>query len=82
LKAGIDLSLLISLPLLSVHVSRRYHPDHCSVLPEGERDVQQAVLSCLSQRIKSRLRDDPTGADEAERAILKIENEYAAKLAA
>jgi hypothetical protein len=27
-------------------------------------------------------RDDPSGADEAERAIVKIKNEYAAQLAA
>lgn len=27
-------------------------------------------------------RDDPTGADEAEQAIVNIENEYAARLAA
>jgi lytic murein transglycosylase len=44
--------LLIDFPLLSVHVSRRYHPNHCSVLPKGESDVEQTILSCLPKRIE------------------------------
>src|SRR5205085_9101585 len=56
LKAGIGLSLLISFPLLSMHVSRRYHPNHGSIVTEGEGDMQQAILRCLSQRIKTLLR--------------------------
>jgi hypothetical protein len=55
LKAGIGLSLLISFPLLSVHVSRRYHPDHGSILPEGKSDMQQPILGCLSQLMEALL---------------------------
>jgi hypothetical protein len=41
------------LPLLSVHISRRYHPDQGSIPPESERDTQQPILGCLSQRIET-----------------------------
>ena len=36
-----------------MHVSRRYHPNKGSVLPESESDVQQAVLSRFSQCIET-----------------------------
>jgi hypothetical protein len=40
------------------------------------------LRSKYSAKLMNARRDDPNGADEAERAIVKIENEYAARLAA
>src|SRR6266446_4483634 len=53
LKAGIGLSFLINVPLLSLHVSRRYHPDQRSLPPEGESDMQQPILGRLSQSMEA-----------------------------
>jgi hypothetical protein len=38
-----------------MHVSRRDDPDHCSVVPEREGDVQKTILTGPSQRVEALL---------------------------
>ena len=52
----------------------------------GRRDHILGAVARLRAKYNAKLvsarRDDPSGAEEAERAIVKIKNEYAAQLAA